>query len=471
MSLLTRLRRFSHTGKGGGVTEIGDVAVVHAGDGGTGEARALAAALPADPAHQVVVADLPCESPVEVWEAVAAAVPRDHRPVRLIPGRQPLEIGATVPPWFAQRLGRPVLAAYGRVHHGAGGALFVHSGPRTGWGWFQPGQAPEWAAKRFPSPAWESPALAEVVAAGAGAVAEPVPAGMWIHPPGPGERFARERARLASALPCQQETPVFVLGSDEVPGLELGDVAAFWRALPPEVRGKAWFAVIGGVVVPGGGAAGPALAAAIGAEVSCYNGIPLGSPDSPAVLAPRRDGGRGWYPFARGLAYRPGDTRPRLRGHRAPIGGLPEIAPGVYRYAPDVAIEIVQAGLWVRPLENTGAGTAWSVPLDPACAVVLYETTVQEKAERMHGVAQELVRRLETPARTVPTAVPPMPPAAEPEPEEKEEAVADDAADTGLPLLSRLLETTVMAVPVRPSGPPLSGLSARLEGLTDERGH
>ncbi|MFE0022032.1 hypothetical protein [Amycolatopsis sp. NPDC059021] len=409
MPLLTRLRRSARAGKNGAVSEIGDVVVVHAGDGGTDEARTLAASLAADPEHQVVVADLPPESPVELWESFAAALPRDKRPLRLIPGRQPLEIGAAVAPWLTARLGRPVLAPYGRVHQGAAGALFVHSGPRTGWGWFRPRQSPAWAAKRFPSPAWESPVLAEVAKAGAKAVAEPLPAGMWIHPAGADEKFARERLRLAATLPCQPGTPVIVLGSNDVPGLELGDVAAFWRTLPPEVRGSVWFVLLGGIAVPEGSAAGLALANAIGAEALCYNGFPVGSPDTPEVVTTRPDGGQGWSPFGRGFAYRPGDARPRLRAHRAPAEDLHEIVPGVYRSTPDVVVEIVQAGLWVRSLEGTGedtGGAARSVPVDPACALVLYEATDPAKSGRLRAAAEELVKGLDPAVRPTTRVLP-----------------------------------------------------------------
>lgn len=405
MPLLTRLRRSSSAGKNGAASEICDAVVVHTGDGGTDEARMLAASLPADPEHQVVVADLPAESPIEEWQSFARVLPKDRRPVRLVPGRQPLEIDPSIPPWLAERIGRPVLAPYGHVHRGAAGALFVHSGPQTGWGLFRPRQPAAWTAKRFPLPAWESPALAEVVAAGVGAVAEPLPAGMWIHPAGADEKFARERLRLVSTLPCQPGTPVLVLGSAEVPGLKPGDVAAFWRTLPAEVRGSAWFVLLGGIAVPAGGEAGPALAAAIGAEALCYNGIPVGSPDAPTVAALRPDGGPGWQPFARGFAYRPGDARPRLRGHRVPVGGLPEIVPGVYRYTPDMVVEIVRAGLWVRSLEDAGEGSgvaARSVPVDPACALVLYEAGDPAKAGRLRAAAENLVKGLDPTVR--PTA-------------------------------------------------------------------
>ncbi|MDT8912083.1 hypothetical protein [Amycolatopsis sp. PS_44_ISF1] len=403
MSLLTRLRRMGHPAANGFVTEVGDVLVVRAAGDGTAGARELAATLPADPGHQVVVADLPPGAPIESWESFAAALPRDRRPLRLVPGRRPLEIGQPVPPWLARRLGRPVLAPFGRVWPGAGGALFVHSGPRTGWGWFRPGQPATWAAKRFPAPGWESSALAEVVAAGSDAVAEPLPAGMWIRPKGPDARFARERLALIGMVPARPGTPVLVVGSAEVPGLAPSTIAAFWRTLPPEIRGAAWFAVHGGLALPRDRSAGAVLAAAIDSEVLCCNGIPVGSPDRPQAIVPQADGGPGRADFVRVFAYRPGEARPRLRAQHAPLGDLPEIVPGAYRYAADVAVEVIQAGLWVRPVEGERAGGSSdairAVPQDPASTLVLYDGAGSAKPGRLRTVAEDLVRTLELNAR------------------------------------------------------------------------
>lgn len=272
--------------------------MVHVADGGTAEARALAASLPADPDHELVVADLPSDSPAEVWESFATALPKGRRPIRLVPGRHPREIGPHVGQWLSERTGRAVLAPYGLTHQGAAGSLFVHSRASSGWGYFRQGQPPKWEAKRFPRPAWDSPAVAEVRKAGAGSVAEPLPAGMWIRPGGADDWFAAGRAKLTRTLPCQPDVPVIVLGAPGVADLELADVAAFWWTLPADVRAKARFVRFGGVALPEGTALGQAVADVLEVEVRCYTGIPVGSPDAPDVFAPRSDGSHGWSTFA-----------------------------------------------------------------------------------------------------------------------------------------------------------------------------
>ncbi|QWF82739.1 hypothetical protein [Amycolatopsis sp. CA-230715] len=457
MSLLAKLRKPAHAGAGHDVTTIGDVLVVHAGDGGTEEARSLAASLPADPGHQVVVADLPPESPVEAWQSLAAALPDGHRPVRLVPGRRPLYLGPHVGPWLAERIARPVLAPCGLVIESHAG-LFVHYGPNTGWAWSRPGRAPEWAAKRFPRPAWESAEFAEVRALGAGAVVEPLPAGVWIRPGGPDGAFERGRVRLVRTVPCLLDAPTIVLGSPGLPGLDPAEVKEFWRALPERMRATARFVGFGGLAVPGEAPFGQALADVLGTPVLCCTGIPTGSPGVPDVFAVRRDGSHGWRPFAREIAYRPGDAQPRLCAHRAPIAGLPEVAPGVYRCAPDAVVEVVEAGLWIRPPGGASdVVTARTTPLDPARNLVRYEAADPARAERMRQVAESVIGRLDYPTRLVTELVPLVPPPAE----TPVGAVAEDS-DGNAPL-SPL--TRPVSMPV--SGPPLSRMAARLAGIQD----
>lgn len=454
MSLLAKLRKPAHAGIAHDVTMVGDVVVVHAGDGGTEEARSLAASLPADPGCQVVVADLPPESPVEAWESVAAALPDAQRPVRLVPGRRPRYLGPHVGPWLAERIARPVLAPCGLVIENHAG-LFVHYGPNTGWAWFRPGRAPEWAAKRFPRPAWESPEFAEVRALGAGAVVEPLPAGVWIRPAGADSAFERGRVRLVRTVPCLLDAPTIVLGSPDVPGLDPVDVKEFWRALPDEVRAKARFVGFGGLAVPSGVPFGQALADVLEAPVLCCTGIPTGAPGVPDVFAVRQDGSHGWRPFVREIAYRPGDAQPRLGAHRAPIAGLPEVAPGVYRCAPDAVVEVVEAGLWIRPPGGAAdVVTVRSTPLDPARNLVRYEAADPVRAERMRAVAESVIGRLDYPTRLVTDLAPLAPPGEVPV------AAAEEFVAEASPVPS------MVPAPMPVPEPNLSRMAARLAGFS-----
>ncbi|MBE1461418.1 hypothetical protein [Kibdelosporangium phytohabitans] len=358
------------------------------------------------------MADLPAESPAEVWESFAAAVPKGKRPLRLVPGRRPREIGPHVGQWLSERIGRVVLAPYGLVHPGTAGVLFVHSVANSGWLWFQRGQVIGREAKRFPRPAWDSPAVAEVVAAGVGGVAEPLPAGLWIRPEGDTGTVSAARTKLVKAVPCHPGALVIVLGCPGAGDLALSNVAAIWQTLPDDIRATARFARFGGLVLPQDGSTGQALADVLNAEVRCYTGLPTGSAEALDVLTLRPDGSYGWNTFAQGFAYRPrtvGGTPepPRLWVCRPPIADLPEASPGVYRYTSDTVIEVVESGLWIRPGEgDAGPSDARTVPLDPAGSLVVYESADPAQADHLRTMAESLLDRLDHSTVLTTTVVP-----------------------------------------------------------------
>jgi hypothetical protein len=167
--------------------------------------------VPGDSEHELVVADLPPDSPVEVWKSFASALPRESGSLRVIPGRQPREVAAHVWQWLSTRTGRPVLAPHGMTHH-IGGSLFVHSSDGSGWTRFRHGETAEWAGKRFPRPVWDVALAGRLWAAGSRGVVEPLPAGIWLRPDLHDAVLAPERVRL-STMPCLPDTPTIVLGA------------------------------------------------------------------------------------------------------------------------------------------------------------------------------------------------------------------------------------------------------------------
>jgi hypothetical protein len=456
MSLLNRIG----VRAGGGLsrTRIGHAVVIHGVDGVTAEARVLAEALPADPEHHLVVADLPPASPLDVWSSFVAALPRGRRPLRVVPGRQPREVAPEVWQWLADRTRRPVLAPYGTTNHGVGW-LFVHSVDHSGWGSFRRGVAPVWCGKRFPRPAWDSIEVSRVRAAGMRGVVEPLPAGVWLRPDVGEHVLAAGRARLTSTLPCLPDALTIVLGAPEGADLRLSDIAEFWRTVPPPVAASARFVRYGGVELRGDGALGQELADVLGTEVRCYTGIPAGSPGAPEVWTLRSDGSLGWNTFAQAFAYRPGGGAARPCVHRAPVRDLGAVAPGVYWFAPGVVLEVVAAGLWLRPADQLAdpAGVR-SAPLDPVRALLIYEAT---GTDHLRELAEGLVHRLDEVTRPatrllpstalLPTPPAPVAPVSWPVPQVLPPTTPDEEhAETDLPWLSRLVDTMSIPVPARP---------------------
>jgi hypothetical protein len=363
----------------------------------TGAAKALALAVAEDTEHDLVVVDLPAGAPAAVWGSVADTLPDRRRGVRLVVGGRSRETSALAGQWLADRLGRTVIAHDGAVIPAAGGALFVHSGRDTGWVRFEPGGPPRFEAKRFPRPSWDSEITAELTPTSALGVAEPLPSGLWIRPVGAEAPQREQRARLIELSPQQPDILSIVLGSPGGPALTLDDVARIWIRLPARIRPHTRFVGYGPMTVPAGSTLGQALADLLDEEIAVYTGLPVGSAAAPTMRTVRADGTLGWAPFAQELGYRPDASAgvPALRGHRAPLPDLWQVAPTVYWYAPDAVLEVVQSGLVVRPPAD-GPHTLGMRAIPPGPDnLVAFDGPNDAAVERMRGLAEDLAARLE----------------------------------------------------------------------------
>lgn len=428
LSSLVKLRARNRPSTGLTAQTVGNAIVVHGPEGMSAETRLLASALPADPDNDLVVAAPPPDAAGGFWESFAATLPRARRGLRLVLANRSRELGALAGHWLSTRLDRTVLAPDGIQIRDLNGSLFVHGGPGSGWIRFRPGHEPEREAKRFPRPCWESAVVADPFRVGPASTAEPVPAGLWLRPDGDQSRLDAGRNRLIHGIPCQPDILTIVLGGRDLPELPLQDVVPLWQALLADDLPKVRFVHLGPVTLPTHKSFGQALADLLRQEITCYTGIPVGRADAPDVHLLRQDGSHGWHAFVQQLIFRPGDTAPpRLRTHRAPLPGLPEIGPAIYRYAADVVVEVVLAGLWIRPPDAPAhADTVRALPVDPATNLVLYE----ESDHRMWTAAQEVLEKLDYSTRLAskplptsvvvpvlaPVAVAPEPVAAVPEP-------------------------------------------------------
>ncbi|MFE3783639.1 hypothetical protein ACFXPA_36335 [Amycolatopsis sp. NPDC059090] len=438
----------------------GAATVVHHADDAGVEATSMAAALPPDRDCLLVVVDVPPDSPVEVWESVAEAVPKGKQPVRLVPGRFPRWLSPETAQWLAERLGRPVIAPCGTTFQTASGTLFVHPGQHRGWGRFRRGRPPVHEGIRFPRPVWDSPVVSTMCPLAGVASAEPLPAGLWVRSDGGEPALERGRYRLARWVPCQPDVLTIVLGGERLPPLPLEAVAELWSTLDDSARARARFAQAGPVELLPAVSLGQALADLLGTEVVCYTGLPSGSPDDPQVIVLRSDGSHSWRTCAEQVAFRPrvaGAAPARLCGYRSPIAGLPELSPGVFRYAVGAVVEVVRAGLWIRP-EGGSPYTALvrSVPADPARHLVVFEGGDAAQRTRMRALAMTLTRGLSDSTRRVTAVVPVValrpgaPPPVPSTPAPARRPLGDAEPVTALPWLSQLMETMKLEAPVAP---------------------
>jgi hypothetical protein len=368
----------------------------------------FAGGLAEDLQHTLVVVDLPAGSDEAVWESVARVLSGRPGSFRLVFGRGAREEIKTAGQWLADRLKRVVLAPDGEVLPAAGGALFVPADRGSGWLRFRPGKASEWDSQRFPKPFWELSAANRSWETSLSGMVEPLPGGVWLR--GRQEEPGRpaNRRRLVDSLPCRTDRFAVVLGSPGAPALPLADVARFWDSVLPSARALVRFVPYGPVGLPEGGVLGQGLADALNQPVVLYAGLPVQSrrDDAPDVHVVREDGSLGWRPFARELAYVPATAThgrvapPALFGCRAPVDGVAEISAGVYEYAPEAVLEVIQSGLWLRPPEEPPNGNEIrSVPPSTGHATILFDQSSPATAERMRTLAEDVLDRLDPAAR------------------------------------------------------------------------
>ncbi|MCA2211844.1 hypothetical protein [Jidongwangia harbinensis] len=398
------LTRPDQGGPGNTISErrIGSALVLHLNEPVTEEAQQLALSVPQDDDNDIVVLDLPARVPFARWQALTETWPRRRRRgLRLLPAGESDGTAPLVAHWLAQRLRCTVYAPDGRLVRTGAGHLFVGSDPDGGWLRFVPGKAPVPAGRRYPTPPWDaavaaSRTLRDTVAA------EPLPGGVWIRDGRDAALLDRHRDLLHRASPCDPGTIGVILGCPGGAAVRPEDVVRFCATLPDTDRMRLRFAGYGPVELPDGDRLGQALADALDVNVVCYAGLPLTSPYLDATYTVRADGSTGWPTFARELGFAPRvlpfslPKPPVILSHRPPPGTSEEIEPRIFRYESDVIVEVVEAGLWVRPAQQPAhADTIRAVAAEPdRCAVIVDDTAPAAGPALREAALREAALRL-----------------------------------------------------------------------------
>ena len=390
------------------IQPAGHALLIHAKGGADPQALAFAAGLAPDSRHTLVVVDLPFGTLEEGWERVARLLAGRPGNLRLVFGRATPAEARAAGQRIADRLERTVLVPDGELLPTAGGGLFIPADHGSGWLRLRPGRAAERDSHRFPKPLWEFSTLDRPWETSPYGVVEAVPSGVWLRSTRPSPPLAGWR-RLVDSLPSDPQIMNVVLGSPGGPAVPLADVVRFWGTVLHSVRSWVRFVHYGPVSLPEGSVSlGQELADAFRQRVVLYAGMPTveGGHGGPArVRGLHADGSPGWLPFAAELVYSPrrGDAQappPALVGLRVPLTEVPEIAAGVYQYASDAVLEIVQSGLWLRPTEEpAGADDVRRLQGGPGRPQILYDRSAPQTAERMRTLAEDLLWRLDPESR------------------------------------------------------------------------
>lgn len=371
-------------------------------------ALAFAAGLAPDPHHRLVVVDLPPGSLDAHTESLAKALAGPRGSLRLVfTGATTSRETRTAAQRVADQLGTTVVVADGEAVPTWGGGLFVPSDRGTGWTAFRPGRGPQHDSQRFPKPAWEFSTFNRPWQTSEHCVVEALPAGVWVRAVG-GEAAVSGRAWLMESLPCHPDILVVVLGSPGGPAVPLADVVRYWDTVLPSVRSRVRFVHYGPISTPGGRAYGQELADRLGQQIVVYAGMPLAATtglQAPPVVTLHKRAGSQSRPFVSELMYFPrtggrAASPPALFGLRRPVVGVPEISTGVYEYASDAVLEVVQSGLWMRPVtEPVDADDVRSLPAGPGRLAIFYDRSTPTTAERMRALAEDMLWRLDPATR------------------------------------------------------------------------
>ncbi|AYN43230.1 hypothetical protein D9753_34975 [Streptomyces dangxiongensis] len=374
---------------------------------GTADPRALAfaAGLAPDPECTVLVVDLPDEADGGTLDRLAQAVPPGETGLRLVFGRPPRPAALVVARRLAERLGRTVTAADGLPLPTPGGGLFIDADRGAGWVRCAPGAPDVRDSRRFPKPSWES-VLPDRPRSPGTAVADPVPAGVWLRPVAEGTSHDDHRTRLSGRLKVSSELLTVVVGVPGAAPLPVADVARLWQSLPPHVRPAVRFVCYGPTRLSGGRHFGDVLAQVVGEPVRLYNGLPDGADDSGEVLLVRQDGSPGRPLLAQEFVHLPPTgsagppSPPFAAAHRWPLGDLPELGPGTHLLADDAVVEVVRSGLWVRlPHDPPYAAEVRSADPHPGRDRVLCDADSEAELPRLKRLAADLVRGFPTEVR------------------------------------------------------------------------
>lgn len=386
---------------------VGNALVLHLLPKISPEAQSVGLEVPADQDRDIVVLDVAGQSDVGVWAAAAAILPFRRRGIRLIVCGIAPEHAALAGQWLAQRLRRSVTVAHGPVLRAAGGTLFVHSDPDSGWVRHQRNREPVWESKRFPVPAWEAAANAHRTTS-ATAVIEPLPGGVWLHDTRNQPSVREHWTRLVTKLPCAPDLMAVVLGCPGTPALAHDDIARFWRDLPAEQRPHTRFVQYGPIEgLTGGASFGQFLADLVDHPVHCLAGLPVGNPETATVRTVHPDGRLGWPVYVTELTFQPRDNEakapvPEVIAYRSPEMLAEELSPLVHWYANDAVVEVVPSGLWMRPAgEPAGADVVRSDPARPETHAVVFDDSEPARASRMRSLALDLMARLDPAIREV----------------------------------------------------------------------
>ncbi|MBN1171976.1 MAG: hypothetical protein JXA67_07360 [Micromonosporaceae bacterium] len=292
---------------------------------------------------------------------------------------------------LAKRLGCTVVAPSGSLWVVPDHSLLVRGRDDMGaWRLFAPdGQSTAYGS-RFPSPDWQPELLTaprdltpdcsgphDIELAGDRVSLEAIPSGIWLRAPGSPPATADEVAFAAVAR--SDQFVILVGGAEASEAVSPRAVAELLRRLPAKLRR---IAVIVERQPYDGLDRGPvlfvaAVASLLDEPVLASPGLPLlGTEDGTVSVTTTLGNGAGWRTFASLVEFRPGLDHPVVLVSTPPLPGWSEQTRGVWPLVLGWEVEIIQAGLWIRPEAAPDPGATpvddpRQLPVNPAAPILV----------------------------------------------------------------------------------------------------
>ncbi|MEB3367692.1 hypothetical protein [Saccharopolyspora mangrovi] len=297
---------------------------------------------------------------------------------------------------LSEALDVEVLAPDGELVMLPGGELFS-AGEQTGWVGFRPGSSKLHDGPRYPVPEWQDGLSASLRTRPIDPRISitPIPAGVWVRAAG---QPPRPHGDIGFRVPLSRNRLAIVVGAPGEPLPAAEALAAFVGGLPTPLRET--FGLIGyGPEPVSVRPIAQQLAELIGQAVHGCHAVPQYLPEGGQTwLVHDASGEPTWLPFVLESTYQPG-APPIPRNWLPPVSGLTGAGAGTFWLQDGWLVDVLAAGLLVRPVRVPVDPVASRLPISPDAVNLVVSSAGGPPPERVLLAVERLANDLPAAAR------------------------------------------------------------------------
>ncbi|TDC92567.1 hypothetical protein E1161_12600 [Saccharopolyspora aridisoli] len=297
---------------------------------------------------------------------------------------------------LSEALDVEVVAPDGELVMLPGGELFS-AGQQTGWVRFRPGRAKLHDGPSYPIPEWQDGLSTSLRTRPIDPriSVTPIPAGIWVRTAGqPG----RPHSDIGFRVPLSRDRLAIVVGAPGEPLPATEALAALVGGFPAQLRET--FGLIGyGPEPVSVRPIAQQLAELIGQPVHGCHAVPQYLPEGGQTwLVPDESGRPSWLPFVLESIYQPG-VPPIPRNWLSPMSGLTGAGTGTFWLQDGWLVDVLPAGLLVRPVRVPVDPVASRLPISPDAVNFVISSAGGPPPQRVLAAVERLAGELPAAAR------------------------------------------------------------------------